>query len=199
MIRKILIVKSDTYSASALKDLLTAHHNVFDCTLVDNRKEATTALQQQAYTQVVTALKIPRISDGYVLLSQLADKHIQSNNIIVIVDEKTDSVVASINSRGVEHIFPAKNLDGVVKILVATAGAAPSGHKKNQADIADVTYDLEKVKSVLNYVMGPVGNMIFADVIVRWHDHNNLNELLELIKTEINDPEKIALFQSHLD
>ncbi len=199
MLRKILIVKSDTYSASTLKDLLAAHHNVFDCTLVDNRKEAATALKQQTYAQVVTALKIPRISDGYVLLAQLADKHIQSNNIIVIVDEKTDSVVTSINSRGVAHIFPAANLNGVVKILVETSGAATSRHKNIQAAIADVSYDLEKIKSVLNYVMGPVGNMIFADVVVQWHDHNNLNELLELIKNEINDREKIALFQSHLD
>ncbi len=199
MLRKILIVKSDTYSASTVKDLLTAHSNVFDCTLVDNRKEAATAIKQQTFAQVITALKIPRITDGYVFLAQLADKHINSNNIIVVVDENTDSVITSIKASGVEHIFPASNLDGVVKVLVEASGTVSSGHKKIKDTFADVNYDLEKIKTVLNYVMGPVGNMIFADVVGRWHDHNNLVELFDLIKIEINDPEKIALFQGHIN
>jgi hypothetical protein len=40
--------------------------------------------------------------------------------------------------------------------------------------------------------------MIFTDVVGRWQDHDDLNELLHLIKTEINDQEKIELFQEHL-
>jgi hypothetical protein len=57
---------------------------------------------------------------------------------------------------------------------------------------------LEKIKTVLNNVMGPVGKMIFTDVVGRWQDHDDLSELLQLIKTEINDQEKIDLFQEHL-
>ena len=195
---RVLVVKSEIYLASELEDLLSDYSKAFDFTFVENRKEAVTILKQESFDRVVTALQIPRISDGYLFLSQLVDKHLKSENIIVVVDEKTDNVITSINSRGVVHIYSATSLESVVKVLVKAVGTTSSVNKKMQGSIAAVNYDLEKVKTELNYVMGPVGNMIFTDVVNRWQDHNNLSELLNLIQIEINDKEKIELFRDRL-
>ena len=198
MPRRILIVKSETYLSSKLKDLLSDYIDTFDFTFVENRKEAGAVLKQTPFDQVVTALKIPRISDGYVFLAQIVDKHFKSEDIIVVVDEKTDNIIQSINSRGVEHIYPATNLQNIAKALVKRAGLTLHNSNNGQVTPPDVKYDLEKVKTVLNYVMGPVGNLIFSDVVSRWHDHNDLSELFNLIQTEIKDQDKIKLFHDNL-
>lgn len=195
---RILVVKSEIYLASELRNLLSAYNNAFDLTFVENRQEATAVLKQESFDHVVTALQIPRISDGYVFLAQLVAKHIKSDNIIVVVDEKTDNVITSINSRGVVHIYPATHLGSVVNVLVKAVGITSSVNSNTQGAIADVHYDLEKVKTELNYVMGPVGNMIFTDVVGRWQDHNDLSELFNLIQIEINDQDKIELFKDRL-
>ena len=195
---RILVVKSETYSASKLEDLLAAYNNSFDLTFVENRQEAAAVLKQESFDKVVTALQIPRISDGYIFLAQLVANYIKSDSIIVVVDEKTDNVITSINSRGVVHIHPSTNLESVVNVLVKAVGITTSANSNTRSTIADVNYDLEKIKTELNYVMGPVGNMIFTDVVARWQDHNNLRELFNLIQIEINDQEKIDLFQDRL-
>ncbi|MCP4338121.1 MAG: hypothetical protein GY799_04375 [Desulfobulbaceae bacterium] len=195
---RVLIVTSEIHLTSKLEKLLSDHKSSFDFTLVENRKEAAAVLKQESFEQVVTALKIPRITDGYLLLAQLVDKHFDSKKIIVLVDEKTDNVVTSIKSRGVEHIYPANDLKSVVTSLIEAAGKTSSRNGHVQQTITETNYDLEKVKTVLNYVMGPVGNMIYTDVVGRWQDHNNLGELFNLIKTEINDQEKIEQFQAQL-
>lgn len=199
MPRRILIIKSETYLSSKLKDLLSDYIDTFDFTFVKNRKEAEAVLKQTPFDQVITALKIPRISDGYVFLAQIVDKHFKSEDIIVVVDEKTDNVITSINSRGIEHIYPATNLESIAKALVKRAGLTLHDSNNDQITPPGVNYDLEKVKTVLNYVMGPVGNLIFSDVVSRWNNHNDLNELLNLIQTEINDQDKIKLFHDSLN
>jgi uncharacterized protein (UPF0254 family) len=182
-----------------LRDLLSDHINTFDFTFVENRKEAGIALKQSSFDQVVTALKIPRISDGYVFLGQIVDKQFKKEDIIVVVEEKNDNVIASINSRGVEQIYPATNLKDIATALVKRAGLTSGDSNNVQATVTDVYDDLEKVKTVLNYVMGPVGNLIFNDAVSRWSDHNNFNKLLTLIQNEIQDQDKIKLFQDSLN
>jgi hypothetical protein len=96
------------------------------------------------------------------------------------------------------HIYSATDLEGVVGALNKAAGITSSMSENVQDDITDANYDLEKIKTVLNYVMGPVGNMIFKDVVRRWQDHNDLNELFSLIKNEIKDQNIIDQFIENL-
>jgi DNA-binding NtrC family response regulator len=193
---RVLVVTSEIDLASRLNKLLSDHKSSFEFTLVENRKEATAVLSQESFELVITSLKIPRITDGYLFLTQLVDTDINSKKVIV-VDEKTDSVITSIKSRGVAHIYLANDLKIVKKALIEETGKT-SSNDEVQETITDATFDLEKIKTVLNNVMGPVGKMIFTDVVGRWQDHDDLSELLQLIKTEINDQEKIDLFQEHL-
>lgn len=194
MSRRILVVKSEAYSFSKLKGLLSPYRHAFDFTFVENRKEASDALKGAPFDKVVTALKIPRLSDGYLFLAQITEKYIKSDGIIVIVDETTDNVITSLNSRGVVHIYSATGLEGVVGALNKANGVSSSMGENAQDDIITANYDLENIKTRLNYVMGPVGNMIFNDVVRRWQDHHDLNELFNLIKNEIKDQNKIDQF-----
>ncbi len=198
MPRRILIVKSETYSFSKLKHLLSGYTGAYDFTFVENRQEAQAELKKTSFDKVITALKVPRLSDGYLFIAQITDKYFASDSIIVIVDEKTENLTTSLKSRGVVHIYSAANLVNAVNVLVQgnNQTSPESGSVPNIP--ADVEYDLEKVKTVLNYVMGPVGNMIFNDVVGRWQDHDDFNELLNLIRIEIKDEDRIELFQDKL-
>ncbi|MGB3211146.1 MAG: hypothetical protein WBB19_10615 [Desulforhopalus sp.] len=198
MLHRVLLVKSDIYSDSKLMDLLSENISAFDFTIVKDRKEAGAVLKQKSFDQIVTALKIPRISDGYVFLAQIVDKYFKNESIVVVVDEKTENVVSSLNSRGVKHIYSADNLESVVAVLAKAIGITSSVSGTRQVGPAGEKHDLDKVKTVLNYVMGPVGNMIFSDVVHRWQDHNDLNELYILIQNEIQDDDKIKLFRESL-
>ncbi len=196
---RILVVESETYSSSKLKSLLSEYQKAIEFIFVENRKEASEILKRISFEKVVTALKIPRLSDGYVFIAQMAEKYFQSENIIVVVDEKTDNVLTSLHSRGVAHIYSATELGNVVKAIVNSAGSSSAVNKNVETITVHENFDLDKIKTVLNYVMGPVGNMIFKDVARRWQDHDDLNELLNLIKDEINDPEKIKQFSDNLN
>ncbi len=196
---RILVVASETYSSSKLRSLLSGYKSAFVFTFVENRKEASEALKKISFEKVVTALKIPRLSDGYVFIAQMAEKYFKSENIIVVVDEKSDNVITSLHSRGVKQIYSATDLEGLAKAIVNASGTASSESKSVENITADVKFDLEKIKTVLNYIMGPVGNMIFKDVVRRWQDHADLNELLNLICDEIKDTEKIKQFNDSLN
>jgi DNA-binding NarL/FixJ family response regulator len=198
MLHRILVVKSESYWSSKFKDLLSNYNDTFDFTFVEDRKEAVAVLNKASFAQVITALKIPKLSDGYLFLAQIADKHFTSENIILVVDEKTDTLTSNLNSRGVVHLFPSKNLDKMLQFLVKANRKTSSVSDMIAGVTADMSHDLERVKTALNYVMGPVGNMIFKDVVRRWQDHNDLNELFNLIQLEIKDQDKIKLFHDNL-
>ncbi len=197
MSRRILVVKSEVYSYSKLKGLLSPYRHALDFTFAENRKEASEVLKGASFDKVVTALKIPRLSDGYLFLAQLTEKYFKSESIVVVVDEKTDNVITSLNSRGIVHIHSVTDLEGVVGVLNKETGITSSGDE-NVQDVINANSDLEKVKTILNYVMGPVGNMIFKDVVRRWQNHNDMNELFTLIKNEIKDQNKIDQFIENL-
>jgi DNA-binding NtrC family response regulator len=112
---RVLVVTSEIDLASRLNKLLSDHKSSFEFTLVENRKEATAVLSQESFELVITSLKIPRITDGYLFLTRLVDTEINSKKVIVVVDEKTDSVITSIKSRGVAHIYLVNDLKSVKK------------------------------------------------------------------------------------
>ena len=58
---------------------------------------------------------------------------------------------------------------------------------------------MDMIKTSLNLVMGPVGNMIFIDATTKVANPNDLNSLINTIGNEIGDKKKTALFRTHLE
>lgn len=198
MAYKVLVVKAEQDFASALNTLVTGYGKNFALSFVAGRKEAMTQLQSGMFDRIVTGLKIPRISDGYLFLSHIA-KTFAHQKITVVVDERSDEVLRSINVLGIKQIFSASNVQEVLQSIIEDSGLV-SVQKNSEAQKRDVgSLDVDTIKNALNWVMGPVGNMIFNDVLASAENQGDLNSLIDLIAGEIGDEKKIALFRSHLN
>lgn len=197
MAYKILVVTAEQDFASVLNPLIVHYGTSFSLSFADGRKEAMTHLQSGIFDRIVTGLKIPRISDGYLFLSHLV-KTFAHQKITVVVDEKSDEVIRSINLLGIRQIFSTSSVQEILQAILEDSGRIGVS-KKNDAQERDVAHlNLEKIQTALNWVMGPVGNLIFSDVSARAKGQGGLNVLIEMIADEIADEKKIALFHDHL-
>jgi CheY-like chemotaxis protein len=160
---KILIVKSENDFFSQLNDLFTSRGEKFDVTCVSNRKEAITALQETTFDRIITALKIPRISDGYIFLSHVL-KILGNDKVFVVVDEKSDQIMRSMNHVGAKHLYSASNVKDFLSVLAPTdrtGSPVVAGKSANDLSPDAITEDVEKVKDDLGLVTGPSGGMYF--------------------------------------
>ncbi|MFH0780640.1 MAG: hypothetical protein V2B20_01645 [Pseudomonadota bacterium] len=197
MAYKVLVVKAEQDFASALNTLKTGYGKNFALSFVAGRKEAMTQLQTGMFDRIVTGLKIPRISDGYLFLSYIA-KTFAPQKITVVVDEKSDEVMRSIKVLGIKQIFSASNVQEVLQSILEDSGLI-SVQKKSEVQKIDVGHlNLDKIQNALNWVMGPVGNMIFRDVSATAENQGDFSTLIDLIAEEIGDEKKVALFRDHL-
>jgi hypothetical protein len=197
MAYKVLVVKAEQDFASALNTLITGYGKNFALSFVAGRKEAMTQLQAGMFDRIVTGLKIPRISDGYLFLSYIA-KTFAHQKITVVVDEKSDEVMRSIKVLGIKQIFSASNVQEVLQSILEDSGLI-SVQKKSEVQKIDVGHlNLDNIQNALNWVMGPVGNMIFSDVSATAENQGDFSTLIDLIAEEIGDEKKVALFRDHL-
>ena len=181
------MVQSETDYHARFAELHSPYQETLDVTFASNRKEAIDVLGANPFDRVVTALKIPRISDGYLLLSHIL-KGIGRDKVIVLADEKSEEVERSINMLGVGLVHSTSNIKGLLQILLEAAGIVPSEpeHLKARSPITVASgLDLDTVNAALGLVMGPVGAMILEEATDQWQDRENIGELLGLIETEI--------------
>lgn len=195
---KVLFVESDMDIVSGFKEEISDYADQFDIRYAGTREEALSLIDQLDFSKVITGLKIPRISQGYYFLSEIVNKKIEGQHIIIIVDKIDVMVKSSIHAMEIANLFSKTELTGVVQILLASAGLTASGDQKKSETFAGGKINLENIKTSLNIVMGPVGDIIFKDVCNRWTNQNNPQELINLIKTEIKDTNKIGLFLENL-
>lgn len=197
MAYKILVVKAEPEFVSTFNMLLAGYGKDLDISHAVGRKEAMVELQTGVFDRIITAVKIPRISDGYIFLSHIV-KTLSSPRIIVVVDEKSDEVERSIHKLGIKQLFPATNVKGVLQAILEDAGlkSVERPHQAQPFDLGLLT--IERIKNSLNWVMGPVGKMIFDDVAKEAGNQNDLNTLVNLIVRDIGDEKKAAMFRDHL-
>ncbi len=193
----ILVVKPEGEFTSRLTTMLSPHAATLNVRMVNNRKEALVALEKTSFGQIITSLRIPGVNDGYRFLSQIVNKVIESNKIVALVDQNTDGVRAGIVALGLQHIYAAGDLEGIVKVILQNASAAPPTVKK--ADNLSVTgADVDQIRRALSQVMGPVGSLIYQNALKLCTDKNNSAELVRLIAAEIGEDEQIAQFNKLL-
>ncbi len=197
MAYKILVVKAEQDFVSTLNALITGYSKDLDISFVAGRKEAMLELKGGVFDRIVTALKIPRISDGYLFLSHVV-KTFTHQRVIVVVDEINDEVMRSIHVLGVKQLFSASNAKGVLQAILEDSGLIAVERKSGTEDMDVGQVTLDKIKIALNWVMGPVGNMIFSDVVATVGNQNDFSRIINLISGEIGEEKKIALFREHL-
>lgn len=198
MAYKILVVKAEKEFATTLNALIAGYGNKFKMSYVAGRKEAMSELQTNAFDWIITALKIPRISDGYLFLSHVV-KTLIHKKVIVVVEEKNDEVLRSINILGVKQLFPATNVGAVLQTILEDSGISDVSKESDIKDIGVSRLSSEKIKTALNKVMGPVGTLIFNDAAEEMDNSDDLNRLVHLIIREIGEEKKISLFRNHLN
>lgn len=198
MAYRILVVKAEQEFVATLKSLIIGYKNDFDISFVAGRKEAMTELNAGVFDRIVTPLNIPRISDGYLFLTHIV-KTLTSKKVIVLVDGKSNEVERSINTLGIKHLFSASNVKGVFQALLEDAGlkTVQNAGESEPFDVGRLTVDM--IKTSLNLVMGPVGNMIFIEAATKVANPNDIKSLINTIVNEIGDKKKIALFRTHLE
>jgi CheY-like chemotaxis protein len=197
MAYRILVVKAEHDFVTTLASQLGGYGESFAVSSVVGRKEAINELKNGVFDRIVTALKIPRISDGYLFLSHIG-KTLAYQKVIVVVDDKSDEVERSLHNLGIKQMFSAANVKGVLQSLLEDAGL---GQRQSMVaarvgEGGDLSID--NIKTALSLVMGPVGNMIFNDIASRVGDSGDLQQLVSLIANEIGEEKKISLFQQHL-
>ena len=194
---RILVVKAEPDFVAALSDQLRDFGDGFTVSSVVDRREAMNELKSSVFDRIVTALKIPRISYVYLLLSHIA-KNFSSQKVIVVVDEKSDEVERGLHNFGIKRLFSAGNVKGVLQALLedgeTTAQAPALTNREGEGE----TLSVERIQNALNWVMGPVGGMIFEDVASRIGGSDDLQRLVSLIANEIGEEKKITLFHQHL-
>ena len=197
MAYRILVVKAEQEFVLAFNTLLAGYGKNLDISYAVGRKEAMIELKTGVFDRIITAVKIPRISDGYIFLSHIV-KTLSSPKIIVIVDEKSDEVERSIHNLGIKKLFSASNVRGVLQTILEDAGLKTTGQpiQTQPAELGQLTID--KIKNSLSWVMGPVGNMIYNDATAQISNKSDLNILVGLIVREIGDEKKAAMFRDHL-
>jgi len=93
--------------------------------VVENRKEALSALQVATFHLLVTSLRIPGLSDGYRLLAQIVGKVMPGDNIVVIVDRVTEKIRTDMAFLGLPHLRGGDDIDGIVGTVLDKLGAGP--------------------------------------------------------------------------
>lgn len=197
MAYRILVVKAEQDFVAALCDRLSDFGDGFTVSSATDRREAMNQLRSGVFDRVVTALKIPRISDGYLLLSHLV-KNLNSQKVIVVVDEKSEEVERGLHNFGIKQLFSAGNVKGVLQVLLEDVGGTRQPPPPADKGIEAGTLSIERIQKALNWVMGPVGGMIFEDVASRAGGSDDLQRLVSLIADEIGEQKKITLFHQHL-
>lgn len=197
MAYKILVVKAEQEFVSTLNGLITSYSKDLEISFVAGRKEAMLELQKGMFDRIVTALKIPRISDGYLFLSYIV-KTLTNQKVMVVVDEKNDEVLRSINILGVKQLFSASNVKGVLQAILEDSGLIDVQRKSDTKALDISQLNLDRIKIAVNRVMGPVGNMIYSDATASLGNQNDLSMLIDLISREIGEEKKVALFHDHL-
>ena len=198
MAYRILVVKAEQDFVASLANLLSGYGDGFAVSIAVDRKEALNELQSGVFDRIVTSLKIPRISDGYLFLSHIV-KTLTEQKIIVVVDEKSEEVERSLHNLGIKQLFSVGNVKGVLQAVLEDAGMARQATPTAMAGTAKVgDLSVERIQTALNKVMGPVGNMIFTDIASQVGDNKDLQRIVTLIAKEIGEEKKIALFHQHL-
>ncbi|GEM_PF-5698237 len=199
MPRKVLIVTSDTHFITQLNKVLTPFETKIELTFINTRIEALEILKTATFDFIITAIKIPRVTDGYRFLSQIVDKTIKANKILILVDNNPDEVRKSVKTLGITLIFSILNIEEISKAIIRSSGISSSQDNKEALGLEKVTHDHEKIIIALNLVMGPVGRIIYKKAINAIQEQSNTDELIQSIAFEINDEEKIALFYENLN
>jgi CheY-like chemotaxis protein len=189
----ILVVKPEAEFISRLTAMLSPYAATLSLHIVNSRKEALAALEKASFQQVVTSLKIPGVSDGYRFLSQIVNKIIEGKKIIALVDQKTDGVRSGIASFGLEHIYTADDLEGIVQIILQNSGLASPVVKHLESPL-EISADEGQIRSALSQVMGPVGSLIYQNALKLWKNQEDSKELVRIIATEIGEEEQINQF-----
>jgi CheY-like chemotaxis protein len=189
----ILVVKPEAEFISRLTAMLSPYAATLSLHIVNSRKEALAALEKGSFQQVVTSLKIPGVSDGYRFLSQIVNKIIEGKKIIALVDQKTDRVRSGIASFGLEHIYTADDLEGIVQVILQNSGLASPVVKHLESPL-EISAEEGQIRSALSQVMGPVGSLIYQNALKLWKNQEDSKELVRIIATEIGEEEQINQF-----
>lgn len=193
----ILVVKPEGEFTSRLTTMLSPHAAILKVRMVNNRKEALTALEKASFEQIITSLRIPGVNDGYRFLSQIVNKAIESSKIIALVEQNTDGVRAGIAAIGLQHIYGSGDLEGIVKVILQNASRVSPTVKQDDTLSASGA-DIDQIRCALSQVMGPVGSLIYRNALKLWTDQNNAAALVKLIAAEIGEAELIAQFNKLL-
>jgi len=199
MSAKILVVTPEMDFCKQLQTAINERRENMELSFVPGRQEALQRLRQHTFDRVITGLKIPRVSDGYLFLTHLT-KTVTEEKIIVISEDPNPELQRSIGGLGIEALLYMNDipriLSGLLKSATKTADDAKT-EGLTQATAAG-NYDAAKIMATINWVMGPVGKMIYDDAMEELADKNDLDQLLARIAEEIDDPSKIELFYNKL-
>lgn len=185
----VLVVHPQPTFLPQLRKKLAIYQTEIDFTIVDSRLTALTAMQRSPYQFLITSLKIPRLSDGYRFLSQVAGKEIDTHKILAIVDEKTSGVNASLTSLGIHHLAAVTDIDEMVGTMAPNLGSPLATTPRAADRPSDISPSTEKMQRALNQVMGPAGSIIFRKVLPRWNHTESLEDLAKIIAREIGEGE----------
>jgi len=193
----VLVVNPASAFLGQLSERLAVLHTQIGFKVAANRLEAMEDLGKSSYQFLITSLKIPRLSDGYRFLAQVAGKMIDADKMLVLVDEKTGGVTTSLTGIGLQHIATPKEYDEIAHIVVHRLGlAVPVGKPVTATTLT--SEETEWIRKALNQVMGPVGSRIFEKALSLWGNTGAPEELIAIIAGEIGEEELIDQFQALL-
>lgn len=201
MSSNLLVVEQKAHFVSQLKYALAEKSKGFTCMSVIDRKQAMIKLQQFQFDKIITSIKIPRVSDGYLFLGHLL-KSFRKKDIIVLTSSSNEEISRSITTLGVDHIYQLDDIQGIISLLhpgleqKANIAQTASHAQLQTADTENLR--AEKIQSALQLAMGPVGNMIYEDATMLQKDPDDMRELLQIITAEIAEQDTIQVFLEKL-
>lgn len=155
----ILVVGVARRFCSDLSDLLTPSIDGLLLESVENRRQALVALETRRFSQLITGLKIPGVSDGYRLLSQIAGKTLDGDRIIALVDHHNDQVRADISRFGAAHVYTAEDLEIIQRIILGHVGLAREVPAADELD-AVTLFESQATNRAFPLAMADQGDLV---------------------------------------
>lgn len=187
----VLIVSSDPELIARLTTGLKPYASLLSIHTATSRRQALALLEGVEFQYVVSSLEIPRMSDGYLFLSQI-NKKILADKIVVLTKEDKGIAGKDLHFLGIRNIYPESDNQRILENLLQMLRPVPAPGKKEVS--AQPTEDTRIIRSSLSHVMGPVSSLIFDRAVAQLANKTDMKELEKLIAAEIGDKEQILQF-----
>ncbi len=190
MSNSILFVNQDPFFLYEMETVLRCELAECEVIAAKDRDSAYKILAERSgdIRYMVMSLMLPRVADGYMLLSEVSGKFIAGRKIAVLAQKVTEQVEHSVRLHGVEHLYSTYDLDKVLLKL----------HRSLFEPLHNLNVDSKQIKAALTEVVGPIGSFIYDECCETGYGMSNASLLIENIMERLDDKERAAKFYALL-